>query len=83
MLEVVDTGIGIPHDQLERIFERFFQVDGSTTRRYGGIGLGLALVKEIVEAHSGQVTVRSTLGEGSAFQIKLPTMAPPHAANGR
>ncbi|MFQ6100376.1 MAG: ATP-binding protein [Anaerolineae bacterium] len=72
MLEVADTGIGIPREQLKRIFDRFYQVDGSTTRRYGGTGLGLALVKEIVEAHGGQVTVRSSVGEGSIFQVRLP-----------
>jgi len=72
ILEVADTGVGIPSDQLERIFERFYQIDGSTTRRYGGTGLGLALVKEVVEAHSGQVTVKSTLGQGSTFRVTLP-----------
>lgn len=72
ILEVADTGIGIPETQLERIFERFYQVDGSTKRRYGGTGLGLALVKEIVEAHDGQVSVKSVLGEGSTFRVTLP-----------
>lgn len=72
LLEVQDTGIGIPDDQLERIFERFYQVDGSTTRRYGGTGLGLALVKEVVEAHGGNVSVQSKTGQGSVFRIALP-----------
>jgi signal transduction histidine kinase len=72
VLEVADTGIGIPPDQLERVFERFYQVDGSTTRRYGGTGLGLALVKEIVEAHGGQVSVSSQVGQGSTFTVRLP-----------
>ncbi len=71
-LEVSDTGIGISPDQFERIFERFYQVDGSPTRRYGGTGLGLALVKEVVEAHGGWVTVESELGEGSLFRVLLP-----------
>jgi signal transduction histidine kinase len=71
-LEVRDTGIGIPDDQFERIFERFYQIDGSTSRRYGGVGLGLALVKEIVEAYNGRVTVQSRTGEGSAFIVTLP-----------
>ncbi len=71
-LQVADTGVGIPPDQKERIFERFYQVDGSTKRRHGGMGLGLALVKEIVEIHGGKVEVESKLGEGSAFTISLP-----------
>jgi signal transduction histidine kinase len=74
VFEVADTGIGIPADKLDRIFERFYQVDGSATRRYGGVGLGLALVKEIVEAHRGQVTAQSQLGEGTTFRITLPVM---------
>lgn len=72
VLEVTDTGIGVPQDQLDRIFERFYQVNGSTTKRYGGTGLGLALVKEIVETHEGQVTARSSVGEGSTFRVTLP-----------
>lgn len=72
LIEVSDTGIGIPTEQLNRIFERFYQVDGSATRRYGGTGLGLALVKEIVTAHHGRVTIRSQEGEGTTFRISLP-----------
>ncbi|HEY89618.1 MAG TPA: hypothetical protein G4N98_07790, partial [Thermoflexia bacterium] len=72
LLEISDTGIGIPAEELDRIFERFYQVDGSMTRRYGGTGLGLALVKEIVEAHQGRVAVQSVLGEGSTFRVTLP-----------
>lgn len=72
VLDVADTGIGIAPDQLGRIFERFYQVDGSMTRRYGGTGLGLALVKQIVEAHCGRVTVDSQPGQGSTFRVLLP-----------
>jgi len=74
VLSVTDTGIGIPGDQAERVFERFYQVDGTMSRRYGGTGLGLALVKQIAEAHGGEATVQSVLGEGSTFRITLPCM---------
>jgi len=72
-LQVSDTGVGIPQDHLGRIFDRFYQVDGSATRRFGGVGLGLALVKEIVEGHGGQVTVASQVGKGTVFTVLLPT----------
>jgi signal transduction histidine kinase/DNA-binding response OmpR family regulator len=75
VLEVSDTGIGIPPEQQPRIFDRFYQIDGSTTRRYGGVGLGLALVKEIVESHGGRVSVMSREGQGSTFRVILPAMA--------
>ena len=74
VLEVSDTGIGIPEDQQERIFDRFYQIDGSARRRYGGAGLGLALVKEIVEAHGGTVRVSSSPKQGSTFAITLPAV---------
>ncbi len=75
-IQVSDTGIGIPADKLERVFDRFYQVDGSMRRRYGGVGLGLALVKEIVQAHGGRVNVQSVQGEGSSFKIWLPCEVP-------
>ena len=75
ILEVKDTGIGIAAEKLERIFDRFYQVDGSATRHYGGMGLGLALVKEIVEAHGGQIEVTSQVNVGTTFTITLPAEA--------
>jgi GAF domain-containing protein len=72
LIQVSDTGIGIPADKLERVFERFYQVDGSSRRRYGGTGLGLSLVKEITEAHHGTVSVESEENKGTTFSIKLP-----------
>ena len=75
ILEVSDTGIGIAAEKLARIFDRFYQVDGSATRHYGGMGLGLALVKEIVEAHGGQIAVTSEVNVGTTFTITLPAEA--------
>jgi signal transduction histidine kinase/DNA-binding response OmpR family regulator len=69
---VADTGIGIEPRYHAQIFDRFFQVDGTLRRTYGGSGLGLALVKEIVEAHRGSVQVESDLGQGSVFTVRLP-----------
>ncbi len=70
--EVIDPGIGIPSDRLDKIWERFYQVDGSSKRRFGGTGLGLAIVKEIVQAHGGTVGVQSVLGQGSVFSFTVP-----------
>jgi signal transduction histidine kinase len=82
VLEVIDTGIGIPPDKLDRIFDRFYQVNGSAKRRYGGVGLGLALVKEIVDAHGGQVSVWSAVDKGSTFRVTLPTLTVPERVPG-
>jgi signal transduction histidine kinase len=70
--EVEDTGIGIAPGEMDRIFERFYQVNGTTTRYFDGTGLGLAIVKQIVEAHGGQVGVHSMVGEGSKFFFTIP-----------
>ena len=71
-LAVTDTGIGIPEQELGRIFSSFYQADSSTTCKHGGIGLGLTLVKAVVEAHAGHVRVESQPGQGSRFLIRLP-----------
>lgn len=73
---VEDTGIGIPSEKLERIFDTFFQVDGGATREYGGAGLGLSIVKSYVEAHGGEIRVASEVGGGSRFTIVLPWILP-------
>ncbi|MBN2534581.1 MAG: response regulator [Spirochaetales bacterium] len=72
VISVKDTGIGIPEDKLDVIFERFTQLDASASRKYEGTGIGLALTKEIVEIMGGRIMVKSTLHEGSTFTIKLP-----------
>jgi signal transduction histidine kinase len=69
---VQDTGIGIPAEQHEKIFERFYQADSSLTRQYGGVGIGLAVVKQTIEAHGSHVTVESEPGKGSTFRFTLP-----------
>jgi signal transduction histidine kinase len=74
-VRVTDTGIGIPSDRLEEIFEPFHQLDGSATRRYSGTGLGLALSNRILEAHGSRVMARSVVGEGSSFGFSLPMSA--------
>ncbi len=75
LVEVSDTGIGIPQEYLSRIFERFFRVDKSRSREQGGTGLGLAIVKHVVEAHNESINVKSTLNVGTSFSftIKKPS----------
>ncbi|MFN6529304.1 response regulator [Nostoc sp. ChiSLP03a] len=73
ILQVQDTGIGIVKEQIPHLFERFRQAEGSANRSYEGSGLGLALVKELVELHGGQVTVESVYGEGTTFSLWLVT----------
>lgn len=72
IIEVNDTGIGIPKEYIPRIFERFYVVDKSRSRKLGGTGLGLSIVKHIVLLHNGKIEVESTLGSGSKFIITLP-----------
>jgi signal transduction histidine kinase len=69
---ITDTGIGIPAEQLPHIFDRFYQVDGSATRRHQGLGLGLALVRELIARHGGDVTATSHAGHGTTFVLRFP-----------
>lgn len=81
ILSVTDTGIGIPPNRIEEIFEPFHQLDGSSTRKYGGTGIGLALVRQIIEAHGSMLDVISADGKGSTFKFPLLTVPEENPAN--
>jgi two-component system phosphate regulon sensor histidine kinase PhoR len=70
--QVIDNGIGIEERHIPEIFDAFHQVDGSSTRKYGGTGIGLALAKQIIEAHGSNIKVKSLPDKGSSFQFHLP-----------
>jgi two-component system phosphate regulon sensor histidine kinase PhoR len=76
-LEVEDNGAGIPLQAQTRVFERFFRVDEDRARLSGGTGLGLSIVKHVVEMHGGHVRLKSELGEGSTFTVRLPLVIDP------
>jgi signal transduction histidine kinase len=81
-VEVIDTGIGVDESVRERIFEAFFQADGTTRRRYGGTGLGLAISKQLVEIMSGQIgTFNNESSSGATFWFELPLRPAPAPAN--
>ncbi|HOF40430.1 MAG TPA: ATP-binding protein [Candidatus Hydrogenedentes bacterium] len=69
---VSDTGIGIPPDALDKVFTRFYQLDGSSTRKYGGTGIGLSIAQDIARLHGSRITVTSEVGEGATFRFTLP-----------
>ena len=72
MIKVSDTGIGIPENELDRIFDRFYRVDKMRSRETGGTGLGLAITRSVVLMHHGLIRVESTEGEGTVFTVKIP-----------
>ena len=72
VLTVSDTGMGIPEDALEHIFERFYRVDKARSRKSGGSGLGLAIVRTIVQRNRGEISVSSTVGKGTVFTVTFP-----------
>jgi len=74
-ITVMDNGIGIPPDELDKIFTRFYQVEKHLTRKHGGVGLGLSIAKEMVELHGGTISVESVEGMGSKFSFMLPANA--------
>jgi two-component system, OmpR family, phosphate regulon sensor histidine kinase PhoR len=81
-LVVADTGVGIPQEELERVFERFYRADASRARATGGFGLGLAIVRDLAQAMGGVVTAESVVGQGSRFRVTLP-IAPESAPTAR
>jgi PAS domain S-box-containing protein len=76
LFQVSDTGIGLSEEQTERIFDRFEQADNSSTRGYGGSGLGLSIAKELCELMGGEINVQSQLGQGATFTVRLPAQKP-------
>ena len=80
VFKVRDTGVGIPDEDLPRIFERFYRVDKARSRELGGTGLGLSIVRHLVQGLDGEVGVRSKLGVGSVFKVTFPAYQPEEAA---
>jgi signal transduction histidine kinase len=80
-VRVSDTGVGIPEEDLPNLFDRFYRVDKDRSRATGGSGLGLAISKQIVELHGGSLSVKSEVGVGSTFEVRLPKATLPRSAN--
>ena len=80
VLSVSDEGIGIPDDQIPRLFDRFYQVDGSSTRAFGGAGIGLNIVRHLTELMEATVEIRSREGLGTTVEVSLATHAAPEVA---
>ncbi|MBA2875087.1 sensor histidine kinase [Thermaerobacillus caldiproteolyticus] len=74
-ISVIDQGIGIPRDELEKVFLRFYRVDKARSREKGGVGLGLAIAKEIVDKYGGQITLQSEVGKGTTVELLIPKMS--------
>ena len=74
-IAVTDQGVGIPEDEVDRVFERFYRSDPARSRNTGGSGLGLAIVKHVVQNHGGDIRVWSQPGRGSTFTMRLPSAA--------
>ena len=72
ILKVTDTGMGIPEDAISHVFERFYRVDKARSRATGGSGLGLAIVRTIVQRNRGEISVESTMGQGTTFTVIFP-----------
>ena len=72
ILTVKDTGIGIPEEHQDKVFEEFYQVEPTYTREHGGAGLGLSIAKKIINAHNGEIWLKSKFGEGSTFSFSIP-----------
>jgi signal transduction histidine kinase len=76
LVEIQDDGIGVPPDKLSRIFDQFYQVEDHMTRKYGGLGLGLAIAKVIVDLHGGRIWAESEGdGKGATFKVSLPLLS--------
>ncbi|MBK8340577.1 MAG: hypothetical protein IPK99_11570 [Flavobacteriales bacterium] len=72
MIDVIDTGIGIPEDRLDKVFEEFTQAYSDTTRKYGGTGLGLTISRRLAQLQGGGITVKSERDKGSTFTVSIP-----------